>query len=38
MSKFVFNNYVDFGIFLKVNSEDLLSEVNQDIHEPINQH
>ena len=35
MSKFVFNNYVDFGIFLKVNSEDMLQEVNQDIHESI---
>jgi len=35
MSEFVFNNYVDFGIFLKVNSEDLLQEVNEDIHEPV---
>ncbi len=35
MSQFVFNNYIDFGIFLKVNLEDMLQQSNPNIHEEL---
>ena len=35
VSEFVFNNYIDFGIFLKVNSEEMLKSSDVNIHDGI---